>query len=119
MKFKHFISEMDTAEDIPSAVSNVDTTDINDQLEDLILSPESGFQKIRKVLLLRGLELPSLFDLDPEGGEIVLAIDPGTYLYFVYALKEDDSSYDFYAEVTDDDGLNEIISDTEDEENEE
>jgi hypothetical protein len=44
--------------------------------------------------------------------------DEQFYLYLIYYLA-DDGRYDFYAELTDDEGLNEIMSDEEEDEEEE
>jgi hypothetical protein len=40
------------------------------------------------------------------------------YLYLIYYLT-DDGRYEFYAELTDEEGLNEIMSDEEEDEEEE
>lgn len=90
------------------------------EMDDTILSPESGIQRIRKVLARFGVGMPALYGVDPEGDEIVLDLtedeaDKKYYLYFIYALT-DDNSYDFYAEITDDAGLDEIESDEEEDE---
>ena len=94
---------------------------LNHELTDLILSPESGIQKVRKVLLSCGLDMPALYDADPDGDELVLDIDQSgeeqLYLYLIYYLA-DDGRYDFYAELTDDKGLEEIMSDEEEDEEE-
>jgi hypothetical protein len=49
--------------------------DLNHELTDLILSPESGVQKIRKVLMSFGLDMPALYDAEPEGDELVLDVE--------------------------------------------
>lgn len=95
---------------------------LNHELTDLILSPESGVQKIRKVLMSFGLDMPALYGAEPEGDELVLDVesmsgDEQFYLYLIYYLA-DDGRYDFYAELTDDEGLNEIMSDEEEDEEE-
>ena len=61
-------------------------------------------------------------DAEPEGDELVLDIesmhgDEQFYLYLIYYLA-DDGRYDFYAELTDDEGLTEIMSDEEEDEEE-
>lgn len=95
---------------------------LNHELTDLILSPESGIQKVRKVLMSFGLDMPALYDAEPEGDELILDVesmqgDEQFYLYLIYYLA-DDGRYDFYAELTDDEGLNEIMSDEEEDEEE-
>lgn len=59
-----------------------------------------------------GIDISQMKDLDPLGDEGVVELHPGKYLYFVYA-KNDDGSYDFHSEVTDEDGLEDILSDEE------
>jgi len=93
-------------------------------LHDVILSPESGVQKIRRVLAHFGMSVPALYDLDPDGDEIVIDVDntneevTDNRLYVIYYLT-DDKVYDFYAELTDEQGIDDIMSDDEDEEDEE
>ena len=123
MSFKKYLAEMDsdqTIEPMPALDNNI-VEQVNAQLENelqgMILSPESGIQKIRKVLGMFDMDMPALYDTDAEGEEMVFGID-GSYLYIIYALT-DDGRYDFYAELTDEDGLSEILSDEgEDEEDE-
>ena len=87
-------------------------------------SPESGIQVIRKVLHRFGFDLPALYDADTEGDEIVISIDQygqenlETNLYILYYLT-DDGYYEFYAEVGDDERMNELLSDEEEVEEEE
>jgi len=89
-------------------------------LHDVILSPESGVQKIRRVLAHFGMSVPALYDLDPDGDEIVIDVDntseevTDNRLYVIYYLT-DDNVYDFYAELTDEQGIDDIMSDDEDE----
>jgi hypothetical protein len=123
MKFKQYLAEMDsdqTIEPMPALDNNI-VEQVNAQLENelqgMILSPESGIQKIRKVLGLFDMDMPALYDTDAEGEEMVFGID-GSYLYIIYALT-DDGRYDFYAELTDEDGLSEILSDEGEDEEEE
>jgi hypothetical protein len=107
---------------------------LDGELDDIFLSPESGIQRVRKVLHRFSLDMPALYDADAEGDEIVIRLDqfgrvidftnliPNKveeifYLYLIYYLT-DDGRYDFYAELTDDEGLNEIMSDEEEDEEE-
>jgi hypothetical protein len=84
------------------------------ELGDLILTPEAGIQRIRKVLARYGEDMPALYDADNVGDEIVLPIG-GLILYIIYCL-DDDVRYDFSAELTDEEGLQEILSDEGEEE---
>ena len=115
MKFKQYLAEMESdqeVENMPSLDGNI-IDEVNSQLEtelqETILSPESGIQKIRKVLGMFDMDMPALYDVNPEGEEMVFGIE-GSYLYIIYALT-DDGRYDFYAELTDEEGLSEILSD--------
>ena len=133
MNFKEYLAELNTEMgQIIKATGSVDITDpqvrdrinerLNHELTDLILSPESGVQKIRKVLMSIGLDMPALYGAEPEGDELVLDVesmhgDEQFYLYLIYYLA-DDGRYDFYAELTDDEGLNDIMSDEEEDEEE-
>ena len=108
---------------------------LDGELDDIFLSPESGIQRVRKVLHRFSLDMPALYDADAEGDEIVIRLDqfghvidfthliPNKveeifYLYLIYYLT-DDGRYEFYAELTDEEGLNEIMSDEEEDDEEE
>ena len=86
---------------------------INDELGDAlaapILSPQSGMQKIRNIILPFGLDIGMHFNLDPEGDEIAYKFDD-TYLYVIYAPDEN-GYYEFHSELTDEDGVNELLND--------
>jgi hypothetical protein len=112
------------------------------ELNDMILSPEQGIQKIRKVLHRFGLDMPALYEADPNGDEVIIAVkqfgqphgitihgeittgadvvngNPDGYLYFVYYL-EDNGQYEFHAEILTEMGLQNLLSDEEIEEIEE
>ena len=107
---------------------------LDGELDDIFLSPESGIQRVRKVLHRFSLDMPALYDADAEGDEIVIRLDqfgrvidftnliPNKveeifYLYLIYYLT-DDGRYEFYVELTDEEGLNEIMSDEEEDEEE-
>ena len=91
---------------------------LNNELDEPVLSPESGIQKIRKVLARFGIEIPALYDSDPEGDEVIIDLEENYHLYFIYYLTEDDF-YEFYAEIVNDEELDEIVSDEEEDEEEE
>jgi hypothetical protein len=133
MNFKQYLAELNSEMgQMIKVTDSVDITDpeirdkinqrLNHELTDLILSPESGIQRIRKVLMSYGLDMPALYDAESEGDELVLDVesmsgDEQFYLYLIYYLA-DDGRYDFYAELTDDEGLNDIMSDEEEDEEE-
>ena len=86
------------------------------ELYEPFLSPEAGIQKIRKVLHRHGLDLPALYDADPEGDEIIFELDQfgleglESNLYILYYLT-DEGHYEFYAEVGDENRMEELTSD--------
>lgn len=92
-------------------------SEINSQLAielgEIITSANLGFQKIRKVLFRYGLDLPAVYDVLEEGDEFAIELDGELFLYVLYYLT-DEGNYDFYAEVTDWNGVNELMSDEED-----
>jgi hypothetical protein len=93
--------------------------------ESLILTPETGVMRIKKILQRYGLDIPALYGLDVDGDENVVPIEQfmtdiqdETYnLYLIYYLT-DDGTYDFYAEITDENGIEEILNIDGDEEEE-
>ena len=91
------------------------------ELNERTLSAYHGIQKIRKVLHSYGLDLPPMYDVNPEGDEIVFdvyqfgkAFGPTpqstemnqdssdvAFLYVLYYLT-DEGYYEFHAEISDD-----------------
>ncbi len=123
MSFKLFVENQEMGYTEMDSVVNPSTIPtINGQLDlelnDLISSPEVGIQKIRRVLGAFNIHVPAFYDLDAEGNEIIFDVNDETYLYIIYALQDNNTTYDFYAELTDNDGLQEILSDEDDEEEE-
>jgi hypothetical protein len=104
---------MDQDLDADDSASNPVFDLVNEQLfESLIsptLSPQSGMQKIRNVILPFGLDIGMDFNLDVEGDEIAYKFDD-TYLYVIYA-PDGNGYYEFHAELTDEDGVNELLND--------
>lgn len=106
--------------DNPLIVSEINTHFIR-EFNEVVLSPDAGLQKIRKVLHRYGFDMPALYEIDREGDEVVfdlnqfgMEIDPDYYLYVLYYLT-DDGYYDFYVEVADDDRVEELTSEDKDE----
>ena len=99
----------------------VDLSQVNfrlaDDLDKNFLSPESGITAIRKVLEKFELELPALYGVNPEGEELIVDLD-ATRLYILYS-PTDDNEYEFYAEIGDDDRMEELMSDEGENEEEE
>ena len=122
MRFKEYLNECECEmpQVSPSEVTSVDHTSVNNRLADALdkefLSPESGIAAIRKVLSSLDIEMPALYGADTEGEEIILDLDD-TYLYLIYSLT-DDNRYEFYAEVGDEERMEELMSDEENDEEE-
>jgi len=156
MQFKQFLKELANIE-TGQAIEAHEPTDENSssvinpsvfaevnhrfivELNDLILSPEQGIQKIRKVLHRYAMDMPALYDADPMGDEVVFElnqfgdiygvdregiirtgqnmthVEPEAYLYFIYYL-DDNGRYEFHAEMMTEEGLEEILSDEDDDE---
>ena len=94
------------------------------------INPYCGFERIRKVLIMYGIALPKVLFNDAEEGEEVIVLSQfgnkvgakldGTvsmesdeseyYLYYSYGIGES-GFYESYAVVTDEEGLNDLISD--------
>jgi hypothetical protein len=118
MRFSKFLIEMDQV--IPAQQSSenpIVNSEINSQLsvelDGIITSPNLGIQKIRKVLFRYGLDLPAIYEVLEEGDEFAIELDGELFLYVLYYLT-DEGNYDFYAEVTDWNGVDELMSDEED-----
>jgi hypothetical protein len=88
------------------------------ELYEPFLSPEAGIQKIRKVLHRFSFDMPALYDANPEGDEIIFELDQfgleglESNLYILYYLT-DEGHYEFYAEVGDENRMEELTSDEE------
>lgn len=120
MNFKEFISESMEAMPVQPGMDEEIKQKLNllllVELEKPVLTVEAGISKIRKILYLEGVAFESLLGLDPEGDEIATQLNDRDYLYILY-FPTDDGYYDFYAEVTDEQGIIEAMSETEGEEN--
>jgi hypothetical protein len=135
--FSTFVESSKLTEDVPlaatsSAAPSDSLTILNPKVQaeinfaltsELIhcVSPESGFQKIRKILIMHNCSLPAVIDLNPEEGEEVFEMHPfgeesipERYLYVHYCLNEK-GFYEFEAEVTDKDGVHDLITDEDNE----
>lgn len=129
MKFKEYLKEMDDATpgEVASTPTMVDEKTIDQvnfcldtDLDKPFLSPESGIQAIRKVLSRFEIDLPALYGANSEGDEIVMQLSSDvavTNIYILYYLT-DDNHYEFYAEIGDDERMEELLSDEVDEEEE-
>lgn len=112
MKFSQFISEMESM-DARDSINQ----DLADALEGNFENPEDGFEVIKAIFGNYGVGEIPLDELNPEGDEIAVDVETVSgplVLYVIYSLT-DDGVYEFYAELTDDEGLEELISDEEEE----
>jgi len=112
MRFGQFISEMESM-DARDSINQ----DLADALDSNPESPEDGFEIIKAIFGNYGVNEIPLDELNFEGDEIAVDIETVNgplVLYVIYSLT-DDNNYEFYAELTDDEGLEELISDEEEE----
>jgi hypothetical protein len=122
--FKSFLTEEIVEEStVSTAVDSAAVSRVNDvlfaDLDAPFLTPQAGFEQIRKILMMYGVDMPAVFDIDPEGDEVVLDINtysttPLGLLYILYSLS-DEGYYEFYAEITDDAGIEKLLADGADE----
>ena len=124
MRFKQYLDEMAEIENGQEEMESEESEDLSqvnfrlaDELDDTFISPESGILAIRRVLEKFDLELSALYGVNPEGEEIVTDIGE-TNLYILYNLT-DDGRYEFYAEIGDEERMEELLSDEEIDEEEE
>ena len=130
MRFKKYLDEMDgvTPGEVAPSPTMVDDKTIDQvnfcldtDLDKPFLSPESGIQAIRKVLSRFEIDLPALYGANSEGDEIVMQLSNDvamTNIYILYYLT-DDNHYEFYAEIGDEERMEELLSDEEIDEEEE
>ena len=124
MKFKQYLDEMSLIENDQEEMESEESEDLSqvnfrlaDELDDTFISPESGILAIRKVLEKFDLELSALYGVNPEGDEIVSDVGE-TNIYILYS-PTDDGRYEFYAEIGDDERMEELLSDEGENEEEE
>ena len=78
----------------------------------VMMTPEGGVQRMRKVLSRYSIDFPAFEDLDTDGDESIYELDAGVYIYLIYYIN-DYGNYEFHAEITNDEGIEEILSDVE------
>jgi len=124
MKFKQYLDEMaeiENGQEEMESEQSEDFSQINfrlaNELDDTFISPESGILAIRKVLDNFDLDLSALYGTNPDGEEVIVDLDK-TNIYILYS-PTDDGRYEFYAEVGDEERMEELMSDEETDEEEE
>jgi hypothetical protein len=115
MNFKEFITEsMEGGDEV--SIDPVTQNNLNlmlmVELTQPVLTPESGIAKIRKILYLEGIAFESLYDLNTEGEELATHLSGDSFLYILY-YPTDDGYYDFYAEIMDESGVEQAMSELE------
>jgi len=121
MRFKQYLTQENTQSTIgeESVVDFASLEKVNDALvaglSGTFFSPENGIQMIRRVLTEYGYEMPALYGADLDGDELGLEVQPGLFLYLIYSI-DDSGIYEFFAELTDSDGLDELLSEDDEEE---
>jgi hypothetical protein len=133
MRFKQFVEELTgiepnqakdahepTGEASVSSLNPLVQTEINSrlgrELGEYILSVDNGFQRIRKVLHRYGFDLPSLYEPDPDGDELIIEInqfglnDLSLNIYILY-YRTDEGAFEFYSEIGDDARMEYLIMD--------
>jgi hypothetical protein len=115
MSFKQYLNQMATKPMVEIVEMNDDSSvvEVNQLLETELdkpfLSPQSGILAIRKVLQYFSTSMPALYDIDPEGDEVTYDLDNGLSIYLIYS-PTDEGYYEFYAEVGDEERMNELMS---------
>ena len=121
MRFKQFLNFPEQAVELSEMADDSSVFEVNRLLETELdkpfLSPQSGILAIRKVLQYVNLSIPALYEVDTEGDEIVLDLENGLSLYMIYG-PSDEGYYEFYAEVGDEERMNELMSEEDEEEQE-
>jgi len=124
MKFKQYLDEMSLVENDQEEMESEQSEDLSqinfrlaNELDDTFISPESGILAIRKVLDDFDLDLSALYGTSPDGEEVIVDLDK-TNIYILYS-PTDDGRYEFYAEVGDEERMEELMSDEETDEEEE
>ena len=82
-----------------------------------IQSPETGLESVINILNEYSITAFAPDDLDTEDDEFVIELSNDLHLYVIYVQNED-GLYDFYAEIVDDEGLDKILEDEEEPEEE-
>jgi len=100
-------------EESTEMVDSMNYEDINDELfetlEDSVLTPQTGLQRVANILNHYGIEIPMVFEMDSEGDEYIFRLEDN-YLYFIFSPNES-GFYEVFAQVVDEDELQEILSD--------
>ena len=123
MGFKEFLNQFNLQPEVElvemaddSSVVEVNNI-LETELDKPFTTPQSGIMAVRKVLQYFSMGIPALYDLNIEGDEVVLDLDNGLSIYIIYG-PTDEGYYEFYAEVGDEEHMNELLSGEEEDEEE-
>ena len=120
MRFKQYLTQEKAQSTIgeQSVVDSASLEKVNDALiaglSGTFFSPENGIQMIRRVLAEYSYEMPALYGADLDGDELGLEMQSGLFLYLIYSI-DNSGVYEFFAELTDSDGLDELLSEDDEE----
>lgn len=111
-------------QDEPTSVGSSTFIAINNALEDAladsVLTPQTGYQRIRKTLFRYRMDLPHVYELDDESDEKIYDIEDmetgqTANLYVIYSVDEN-GFFEFYAEVGDEERMESLMADEEESE---
>jgi hypothetical protein len=116
MRFNQYLKVIDTQPEVElvemaddSSVVEVNRI-LETEMDKPFTTPQSGILAVRKVLQYFSMGIPALYDLNIEGDEVVLDLENGLSIYIIYG-PTDEGYYEFYAEVGDEERMNELMSD--------
>ena len=118
ISFRDFVSD-ETRNDLNVVSVSEETVslfeEINEALDNCLveshLNPYIGWRNSSKVMENYGIKLPSYIFKDLHEGEEVVALNVNEseyYFYYAYQINED-GSYQTFATITDEQGLEELI----------
>lgn len=102
---------------------------ITELSNNLLTLPETIIQKLRQILYRNGFTLPEVSNFNTMGEELIIEIEQTEhrihgeiphkfYVYLIYYLT-DDKNYDVFAEIIDENEVQEILNSVDDEDVEE
>lgn len=111
LNMHNFLTEMD--------ISGQVNDQLGQQLDEFVPSIEQAYQSIRAILGLHGYSFDEGLVYEEDGDELVHELkgtdsDERCFLYVIF-YRTDDGLYDFFAEVTDEEGIEELMSEGEEE----
>lgn len=98
----------------PPSVYDTINEQLNVVLEEPVLTPQSGMQKVRNILSNYNIDLPIVFDMNEDGDEYAFKVDEN-YLYFIYG-KLENGFYEAYSEIADEARMMELLEEDGEEE---